>query len=564
MEGKLFVDVALTGGRRSRTTSASSASCRTRGASPSSASSSHSGVDDFPHVDEGVLRRAMPILADAGVPLLVHAELAGPIDEALRRQGNLSDAELTRYVHWLESRPREAENAAVDLVVRLARATGRRAPTSCTCRRPTRSRRSALARDAGARVSAETCPHYLVFAAEDVPDGATEYKCAPPIRERHNRERLWQALARGRRLAGRDGSLAVAGRPQVHRHGGLHARLGRHRVARARASRRRGPRRARAGSSMARVVEWMCAAPGASRRARRPQGQHRGRARTRTSSCGIRTASASSTPPRMHQRHKLTPYARRTLSGVVHATYLRGRKVYAAGAHVGASERSLRASRTRMTPDFTELVDLAAERLGGAALWANDEFFAEKDNLLKAEPAVFVAGKYTDRGKWMDGWETRRRRTPGHDWCIVRLGVPGVVRGVVVDTSHFKGNFPEAFSLEACSAPAQAPLDELEGAALARALAAHRPARATRATRSPSTRAWRATHVRLRIYPDGGVARLRVHGEAIARSAMARPRRASSRTWTSRPSRTAASWSRRATPSSGRGTRSSCPAARTT
>src|SRR3954464_3171710 len=99
--------------------------------------------------------------------------------------------------------------------------------------------------------------------------------------------------------------------------------------------------------------------------------------------------------------------------------------------------------------DFTELVDLASERLGGAVLYANDDFFAPKENLLKATAPVFIEAKYTDRGKWMDGWESRRRRTPGFDWCIVRLGLPGTIRGVVVDTSHFKGNYPEGFSLEA-------------------------------------------------------------------------------------------------------------------
>jgi allantoicase len=164
--------------------------------------------------------------------------------------------------------------------------------------------------------------------------------------------------------------------------------------------------------------------------------------------------------------------------------------------------------------DFTDLVDLAAERLGGAVLFCNDEFFAEKDNLLRAEAAVFIPGKYTDRGKWMDGWETRRRRVPGHDWCIVRLGVPGVVRGVVVDTSHFTGNYPSAFSLEACSAPAHATLDELEGA---RWVELHGKADLKGDTKNafPVEVPWRATHVRLRIYPDGGVARLRVHGEVL-------------------------------------------------
>src|SRR3954466_1493788 len=90
--------------------------------------------------------------------------------------------------------------------------------------------------------------------------------------------------------------------------------------------------------------------------------------------------------------------------------------------------------------DLGDLVDLAQERLGGAVVAANDEFFAPKENLLKASQPIFIEGKYTDLGKWMDGWETRRRRTPGFDWCIIRLGLVGSISGVVVDTSHFKGN----------------------------------------------------------------------------------------------------------------------------
>ena len=98
--------------------------------------------------------------------------------------------------------------------------------------------------------------------------------------------------------------------------------------------------------------------------------------------------------------------------------------------------------------DFTKLVDLASERLGGRAIAANDEFFAPKSNMLKASKPIFIEGKFTSRGKWMDGWETRRRRTPGYDWCVIRPGLPGIVRGVIVDTSHFKGNYPARFSLE--------------------------------------------------------------------------------------------------------------------
>jgi allantoicase len=103
--------------------------------------------------------------------------------------------------------------------------------------------------------------------------------------------------------------------------------------------------------------------------------------------------------------------------------------------------------------EFTHLVDLASARLGGQAVATNDDFFAEKENLIKPEAPVFIPGKYTDRGKWMDGWESRRRRTPGHDWCIVKLGLPGVIHNVVVDTAFFTGNFPSHCSIDACGLP---------------------------------------------------------------------------------------------------------------
>jgi len=164
--------------------------------------------------------------------------------------------------------------------------------------------------------------------------------------------------------------------------------------------------------------------------------------------------------------------------------------------------------------DFLSLPDLAAERLGGRALAANDEFFAAKENLLKDSAAVWREGEYTDCGKWMDGWETRRRREPGHDWCIVRLGAPGIVRGVVIDTAHFKGNYPEHCSLEGCAAPADATTEDLEALDWTElvprsSLAGDREN--TFAVASPA----RWTHLRLNIFPDGGVARLRVHGEPV-------------------------------------------------
>src|SRR5271170_1515662 len=101
---------------------------------------------------------------------------------------------------------------------------------------------------------------------------------------------------------------------------------------------------------------------------------------------------------------------------------------------------------------FTGLVDLAAERVGGKALITNDEFFAEKENLLKPGRGVYLPDEYTDRGKWMDGWETRRKRVPGYDWCIIKLGMPGEIKGVDIDTNHFLGNHPPDASIEAlCS-----------------------------------------------------------------------------------------------------------------
>src|SRR3977135_1466664 len=116
--------------------------------------------------------------------------------------------------------------------------------------------------------------------------------------------------------------------------------------------------------------------------------------------------------------------------------------------------------------DFTELVDLAAEKLGGAVIFANDDFFAPKENLLKASAPVFIEDKYTDLGKWMDGWESRRRRTPGYDWCIIRLGLPGIIRGVVVDTSFFRGNYPEQCSLEACTLDGLPTVEQLTSGAV--------------------------------------------------------------------------------------------------
>ncbi len=170
--------------------------------------------------------------------------------------------------------------------------------------------------------------------------------------------------------------------------------------------------------------------------------------------------------------------------------------------------------------DFTQLADLASERLGGRVLDANDDFFAPKENLLKESNPVFIEGKYTSRGKWMDGWETRRRRTPGHDWCILRLGLPGVIRGVVVDTSFFTGNYPERFSLEGCDLGERNPYNNEKSRLRSEktkwiAIFPETSLKGDSRNLFVVENDTRFTHLCLKIYPDGGVARLRVYGEAV-------------------------------------------------
>jgi allantoicase len=166
---------------------------------------------------------------------------------------------------------------------------------------------------------------------------------------------------------------------------------------------------------------------------------------------------------------------------------------------------------------FIDLPDLAAERFGAAVVAANDEFFAPKESLIKPSAPEWREGVFTERGKWMDGWETRRRRTPGHDWAIIRLGLPGIVRGVVIDTSFFTGNFPERASIDALSATGVPSTEWLLGSdAPWRSMIAPCPLAGNTLNALDVTDAQeRVTHLRLNIFPDGGVARLRVHGDVV-------------------------------------------------
>lgn len=162
------------------------------------------------------------------------------------------------------------------------------------------------------------------------------------------------------------------------------------------------------------------------------------------------------------------------------------------------------------------LVDLASQRVGGKALVANDEFFAPKENLLKSGRGIFIPDKYTSRGKWMDGWETRRRRTPGNDWCVVQLGMRGIIKNIDIDTNHFLGNHPPFASVDAVdlSTTIKWTINSAEKLSWTNIL-----------PKSPlnpgsqnlfdieSNQPW--THLRLNIFPDGGVARFRAYGIVV-------------------------------------------------
>ena len=162
------------------------------------------------------------------------------------------------------------------------------------------------------------------------------------------------------------------------------------------------------------------------------------------------------------------------------------------------------------------LADLASARVGGRALFASDDFFAPRANLLKPAAALFIPGKFTTRGKWMDGWESRRKRTPGHDWCAIALGMRGRLRGIDVDTSFFVGNFPSHCSIDALDLdrPLTRTLAAREGTPWTTVL----PKVALRGDNHnlftiDDSAPW--THLRLNIFPDGGVARLRAYGDVI-------------------------------------------------
>ena len=173
-------------------------------------------------------------------------------------------------------------------------------------------------------------------------------------------------------------------------------------------------------------------------------------------------------------------------------------------------------------PGPLDFPDLASRAMRGSVVAASDEFFAEKENLIKPGAAAFTPSTFGHKGQVYDGWETRRRRGPSgglpaadeHDWVIVRLGAPGVVHAVVVDTAYFTGNFPQACSVEACYVSGYPDPASLEAASWAE-IVPRSPLKGDTPHVFEVAPGRRFSHVRLRIYPDGGVARLRVHGQVV-------------------------------------------------
>jgi allantoinase len=285
-----------------------------------------SGVKEFASVGETDLRKALPVLANIGAPLLAHAELPGPIENAVKQRA--ASASRRSYQTWLDSRPRAAENDAVDLLLRLGSEFGAHIHIVHLSSADA-IQQIQKAKTTSQRLSVETCPHYLTFASEEIPDAATLFKCAPPIRERENREKLWVGL--------RDETINMIATdhspcpPEMKRQetgdfmdawGGIASlQLSLSAVwteAKAR------------GFSLTNLAKWLCEAPAklaglAHQKGTIAPGHDADLVVWNPEAC------FKVDPAQLHHRHKLTPYAGRDLMGIVEATFLRGVKIFERG-----------------------------------------------------------------------------------------------------------------------------------------------------------------------------------------------------------------------------------------
>lgn len=280
----------------------------------------HSGIEEFPNSTEEDLREAMPILAERGLPLMVHAEMDCCATPA--------PTDPTTYAGYLASRPRAWENSAIDLMIRLSKETG------CRVHIVHLSSADALesiarAKEAGAKLTVETCPHYLCLEAESIPDGATHFKCAPPIREAENRERLWQALESGLiDFVVSDHSPCT---PELKKSesGDFHAAWGGIASLQFTLPAMWSEARGR-GHTLDEIVRWM------SRSTAQFAGLPKGALAPGLDADIVvfdPEGEVRVTPETIHYRNKICPYTGRRLTGAVHRTYLAGRKIYDNGSY---------------------------------------------------------------------------------------------------------------------------------------------------------------------------------------------------------------------------------------
>ncbi len=495
----------------------------------------HSGIDEFPNASEGDLRRAMPVLRGLGLPLLAHAEL--DVGAAAPDGHAHADAhgDPRSYDAYLASRPRAWEDAAIRLLIALCRETG------CAVHIVHLSSASSLpalraAKDEGLPITVETCPHYLCFEAEAIPDGATHFKCAPPIREHENREALWRALGDGTiDLVISDHSpctpaLKVPERGDFQQAWGGIASLQLGLAAVWTEARRRGhgladiaawmsERPARLAGLAARkgriapgldadLVVWdpdeehVVAARGAAvpaqdlalrrPRARRPRAPddpaRPGRLRRRRAGGHRARCDLARTRPREldHERAR---------GGRIH----RPRRSRGGGARWSRARRQRRLLRRRREPDSSR--GAASSSTGATPIAANG---------WTAGRAAAVA---------------RRARGP----TVIAIGAcsswarPARCSGFDVDTNHFLGNHPPFASIDGLTAPAglatpaSTPLAALAARTDWVELLAQSPLRPGSQNLFAAIARAPVSHVRLKIFPDGGVARLRVFGRVAAR-----------------------------------------------
>jgi allantoinase len=290
-----------------------------------------SGVPEFAFVTETDLREALPVLAELGAPLLVHAELPQPIETAKKQKAVGTNPRS--YKTWLDSRPRAAENLAINLLLDLAGEFG----VSIHVVHLSSSDVLPMLRSARAdrlKISVETCPHYLVFTAEDIPDGATQFKCAPPIRESGNRVKLWSGLADGIiDMIATDHSPCPPEMKQqqtgnfLNAWGGISSLQLSLSIVWTEACRR--------GYSLSLLAKWLCAGP-----ARLAGLQHKKGAIAIGHDADLviwnPDARFQVDPAKLLHRHKLTPYADRELMGIVETTFLRGQKIFERGELLGS------------------------------------------------------------------------------------------------------------------------------------------------------------------------------------------------------------------------------------